>query len=193
MKVEFKKLDDINKIAAIKASSSLSKMIRQPVGVDISKADFLRNNGVHQLMENNECVAALLVRISGDLKGMAFLCFPSSNALVFSDYLLHKEEGTSVDFREPEISALAEVANIVIGNFLGLFSHPLKLDSVMHHAPEFKLDNFGTLIQYVENEIKHKVNDKIMIEIIISLHHFELRGYLVFMIGYEEMKRALEQ
>ena len=191
--MELEKIDEVTKVAAIQASAALSKLINLPVGVDISPANTMRLEDLHPFMNPEEEVIGITAKLSGNLTGMSLLFFPRETALKFCDLLLKNKEKTSVSFSELEISALTEVANIVIGNFLWPFAFPLKLESVIHHAPEFMMDNYKNMIHHFAVTLNMHIHERMMVEIGITLQHFQLKGYLVFMFGMKEMKKALEQ
>ncbi len=187
------KLNEISKIAAIKASSSLSKLIQQPVGVAIAPAATLSPDETPIVTSPSDDIAGIIAPLSGDLKGVAILFFPKDPAYLLCDVLLHKREGETKSFSEMEISALTEVANIVIGNFLGPFASPLKLNSVFHHMPKFKFESYQTIIDQEMEKLRLNMDSQMMVEIIISLHSLKLKGFLMFMIEAQEMQKVLER
>lgn len=187
------KLNEVSKVAAIKASSSLSKLIQQPVGVAISPGVTLNSDETPTITNTHDKIAGIIAPLSGDLQGVSIMFIPKEPAFLLCDLLLHKKDGETQSFSELEISALTEVANIVIGNFLGPFASPLKLDSLYHHVPNFKYESYQTIIDQVMKKLKMRVDSKLLIEIVISMHTLKLKGFLVFMIEANEMQKAFNQ
>jgi chemotaxis protein CheY-P-specific phosphatase CheC len=187
------KLNEISKAAAIKASSALSKLIQQPVGVDISPSSILDAKDFSKRINNYGEVVSIISQVSGELKGVSLMMFPNKTALFLCDILLNRKTGTTEKFDEMEISALTEVANILFGNFLTPFAYPLKVESLMHHVPKFKNDSFERTFIYLNDFIDDNIQDKLWVEIMITLNYQSINGYLVFMLGKEEMKNVLEK
>ncbi len=185
------KLVEVSKVAALKASSSLSKLINQPVDVDILPAKILSHDSNPLYTKEDDMVVGINILLSGELQGTAILFFSKTADLRLCDVLLKRKEGESKIFTETEMSALTEIANIVIGNFMGSFAHPLKLNSVLHHVPDFRFDSYNHLIEKVVLDMNLKVNDKFLVEIIIAFQNLKIRGFLVFFFGMEEMKNVL--
>lgn len=189
--MQLKKLDEISKMAAVKASAALSKLIQQPVGLDIAPAMTLHSEEPPIFMKQDDKVVAITAAISGNIEGLSLFFFSKEAALLLCDMLLQKTAGTTVDFSSTEISALNEVANIVIGNFLAPFAYPLKLDAVLHHAPKFKCDSYSGIMEHINQSINRATQDTLFIEIVISLQHIKLKSFLVFVMGIEQMKSIL--
>jgi len=187
-----KKLDEISKVAAIKASSSLSKMIEIPVGVDVSPAITITKEQFPLIMNPNESVVSMNIPVVGDLNGMGLIIFPRAVALTLCDFMLHKNLGDTKLFLELESSALIELANIVIGNFLSPFAHPLQLNSVMHRTPIFKSDKYLTIIEDVNQALKNSISETALIEIVINLNHMQIRGYMIIMLGMDKIQHAID-
>lgn len=185
------KLNEISKVAAVKASASLSKMIASPVGVDIAPAIEISADRFPILMKPEEQVVSMTIPIIGDLEGVAFMFFNRSFALTLCDLIFHKEVGNTQKFTELESSALIELGNIVIGNFLGPFAHPLQLNSVMHRTPIFKVDSYTTVINDISETMKDSIKESALIEISVNIKHINVKGLMLVVFGMEQIKQAV--
>lgn len=187
------KLDEICRVAAVKASASLSKMINVPVGVDILPAVQISDNHFPILMDPEEPMVSLTIPITGDLNGVAFMFFPRTVACTLCDLMLLKNKGETKIFTEMESAALVELSNIVIGNFLNPFAHPLQLDSVMHRTPIFKADKYADFLLEINNSTNNNVQESAMVEIVINLNHTSVKGFLIIMLGIKQITQAIAQ
>lgn len=187
------KLDEISRMAAVKASAALSKTIQYPVGVDVSPAVELEKNELPKWMAGDDSLVAMTVPITGDLNGVAVMTFAPDVAMALCDLIYQKKIGDTKTFSEMEQSALTELANIVIGNFLELFAYPLQLDSVMHRAPSFKCDKYVNIKEHIELAMKNNINQGAMIELVINLNHTKIKGFFIIVLGTSEVNQAISQ
>jgi chemotaxis protein CheC len=193
MQKHLDKINEASKMAAVKASAALSKLIDQPVGVAISPAQTLAVTSTTTYTNAEDQVVGIIAPLSGDLKGISMMVFPKSGACILCDILLHREENETQSFQEMEISALTEVANIVIGNFLGPFASPLNLESVMHHVPHFRADNYQNMIDYITASAQLTIDNQLMVEIVITMQHLKIKGHLILMMGLQEMQQSMDK
>lgn len=187
------RINEASKMAAVKASSALSKLIQQPVGVAISPAITLQGEGLPLHDGAEEKMVGITVPLSGDLQGLSLMFFTQGSALALCDILLKRDEHETKKFDEMEISALTEVANIVIGNFLGPFAHPFQLDKLMHHIPKFNCDTYQDLLTRIHSSLNEKIQERLLVEILITLQHLKVRSFLIFLLGLEEIQNVLEK
>ena len=82
-----------------------------------------------------------------------------------------------------EISALTEVANIVIGNFLTSFARPLQIDSLMHRAAHFSCEEFASFMEEVAPAISKSVKDGIVVEVAFHFQNIKIRGIAIFLFN----------
>ena len=178
-------LDEICKVAADKATAALSKFLQTPVGVEMNPAEVKHIDGVAILMDSNSDVVALSLPITGALPGWAFSIFSEQAGLSLCDELLFRQSGVTKAFHDAEISALAEIANIVIGNFLTSFAQSLKMDTMMHHSATFELGKFGALFEKISSSIEKNIG-KLVVKICFLFQHANIQGYVI--VVFDEKK-----
>lgn len=191
--MQLNKLNEVSKAAALKASASLSKLIEQPVGVYIAPAMVLGSDEFPSLTKPEDCVVSITAKLSGDLRGLSLMLFPKETALILCDMLLRRKESETENFDALEVSALTEIANILFGNFLTPFAHPLKIETLMHHVPNFKCETFEITNNLINQELSKNVQDNLLVEIMISLNYLKVKGFLIFMLSEEGIKSVLER
>jgi len=188
---QFEMLNEITKVAAIKATSALSKILELPIGVDIIPVEKKRLDEIQTIMKTEEKIVGLSVPILSPLPGACLLIYTESAALSLCDTMYHRKEGESKQFNEKEISALTEAANIVIGNFLTSFAIPLQIDTLLHRAAQFNRDNFANFIEEISLGFAKNIQDGLIVEIAFHFQHLKIQGLAIFLFDSESMTAAL--
>lgn len=187
------KIDKVSKMAAVKASASLSKLMKNPVGLEMSPAAVVKDHELPNGMKPDDLMVGITAPLSGGLKGMSLLLYRKEPALLLCDMLLQRKPNETNSFLEIEISALTEVANIIVGNYLTQFSKPLNLSAVMHHVPSFKCDTYAKMVEHVTEDVGKTIDDGIWLEIIIAMQQHRIKGYLMFMLDLDAMNKVFSK
>ncbi len=191
--MKFEMLNDITKIAAIKATSALSKILEFPIGVDIIPVEIKRLDELKTIMSANEKVVGLNVPILGPLPGVSLFIFSENAALSVCDVMFHRDDGTTNSFGEMEISALSEAANIVIGNFLTSFATPLQIESLIHKPADFNFEKFVNFINEVSQGLKRNAAGSIFVEISFNFQHIRIKGMAIFLFDEVKMLELIKK
>jgi chemotaxis protein CheY-P-specific phosphatase CheC len=179
--VHFNMLNEITKVAAIKATNALSKMLEFPIGVDVIPVETKTLEQIKYIMRADEQVVGLSVPITGILPGTCLLIYPEKSAFAICDAMLHREEGATQVFSDMEISALTEVANIVIGNFLTSFAMPLQIESLLHRSAHFNYNQFAEFMDSISVSLAKNVKDGIVVEVAFHFQHVKIQGLAIFL------------
>ncbi len=112
-------LREVANIGAGHAATALSQMTGQTIMISVPR---LVISAVHEIPNHvdsrEEPVAAVLLRILGDLTGLALLVLPQATALRVAEMMAHKPEGTFTAMGEYEQSAIREAGNILSSAYL---------------------------------------------------------------------------
>ena len=112
-------LREVANIGAGHAATALSQMTGQTIMISVPR---LVISAVHEIPNHvaakEEPVAAVLLRILGDLTGMALLVLPQTTALRVAEMMARKPEGTFTEMGEYEQSAIREAGNILSSAYL---------------------------------------------------------------------------
>ena len=165
-------LEKISRIASEESAAALSKMVGVPVEV---KVHFVKSVSVDDLfkeVKQEDARVVITFSIVGDAEGVIALLFSQESALRVASLLLKEESrAPREDFTTPERAALEEVANVIVGSYLLVFSKELGIRNLLHRAG---LLYTGTL-------------DAIRAQILASLARSPLEGDLVgILFDYEE-------
>ena len=184
------KLQEINQQAASNASNALSKLIDEPVGLGISKAEIKKVEDLSPVIDPEEIVAGIYLPVTGDIKGASLLLFPKETAFTLSDLLSRRESGTTRKLTKLDESALKEVGNIISGNYFTVLSNELQA-KIIEHVPSFSFDMFGAIINQIIAKFAQGAEKALVIEIEFIFKPRTLKGYFLLLFDLQQLKAIL--
>lgn len=125
------------------AAAMLSKLLRQPVGVQV--ADAWMSDRARLESQSQASGIGIFMAIRGELKGSLLLFFPEASAEWISCRLLRKASVEDL-LIEPASSTLKEVGNILASAFLASLENQLDLHS-LPSPPEIVRAPIGPLLK----------------------------------------------
>ncbi len=144
-------LREILETASRKAAESISKMIGTPVETEILN---IYTNPL-ELVEKEFDQENLGIILYSELKegegGITLFVMDEDSAMTLAQKLLGQGEQDAGNFGEQERSALREVGNILLGNFLAEVGDYFDIP-ILHTPPELKHDMIGV---YLENLLSY--------------------------------------
>jgi chemotaxis protein CheC len=115
-------LREVANIGAGHAATALSQMIGETIMISVPRINVTRLDDVRpHLGPPDEPVAAVLMRMMGDLTGRTLLVFPRRTAHRIAALLLHAK-GRDDDFSVMEQSAIKEAGNILSSAYMNALS-----------------------------------------------------------------------
>ena len=106
-------------IGAGHAATALSQMTGQTIMISVPRLVVSAVNEIpNHIAAREEPVAAVLLRMLGDLTGLTLLVLPRSTALRVAEMMSRKPEGTYTEMGEYEQSAIREAGNILSSAYL---------------------------------------------------------------------------
>jgi len=121
-KLSARQLDALREVANIgagHAATALSLMTGQTIMISVPR---LVVSAVHEIpnhvAEREEPVAAVLLKMLGDLTGLTLLVLPQATALRVAEMMARKPEGTFTEMGEYQQSAIREAGNILSSAYL---------------------------------------------------------------------------
>jgi chemotaxis protein CheC len=114
-------LREVANIGAGHAATALSQMTGHTIMISVPRINIAPLEDIpNQVAMNEEPVAAVLMKILGDLTGLALLVFPQPTALRVAGLMMKRDGVTALD--EIEQSALREAGNILSAAYLNALS-----------------------------------------------------------------------
>jgi chemotaxis protein CheC len=133
-------LDEIHTAGAITATISMSELMKRDIRVSFPETKVVELSKVAEELGGEEApVGGIYVGLKGDIAGGILIVLPIEHVYGFSDLLLRREPGTTVEIGESEVSGLTEMGNILSASFIRSASDKTKL-SVLQDVPELKID-----------------------------------------------------
>jgi len=116
-------LREVANIGAGHAATALSVMIGSTIMISVPNINVARLDEMPPVVAApEEPVAAVLLRMLGDLTGRTLLVFPHEVAMRLSEMLLRRPLGSSQEFGTLEQSAIKEAGNILSSAYMNALS-----------------------------------------------------------------------
>jgi chemotaxis protein CheC len=161
-------LQELGNIGAGSAATALSQLLGRDVGLNVPAVQIVPVDKItERLATRNQIVAAVYLRVFGEIKARTLIIFPQDRIMLFLDLLMKRELGTTRDFGETEQSALKEVGNIIISAYLNAIAKFIGLNSVPS-VPALAVDMLEAIFQTVSTEMAEMGQDALLIENIMT-------------------------
>ncbi len=150
-KMQEEKLDffqELENIGVSHAATALSVMLDREVAIRVPRVQFCEYKTICDILDGPEnVVAGLLVCISDDIDGFILLVLDQQDAYTLTNALLGemKNEESSDELSELQISALNEVGNILIGSYITAISSLTGL-RINASVPDLVFDMAGAVM-----------------------------------------------
>jgi chemotaxis protein CheC len=130
-------LREVANIGAGHAATALSQMTLQTIMISVPRVNIAPLEDIpNQVGSNEEPVAAVLMKILGDLTGLALLVFPNATALRVAGLMMQREVTTLDELGQ---SALREAGNILSAAYLNALSEFMGM-ILMPSPPSLAID-----------------------------------------------------
>ncbi|CAN5779985.1 chemotaxis protein CheC [soil metagenome] len=138
---------EIANIGAGHAATALSEMTRRAIMIDVPELHVVRLEDVDRLLgEPDEVVAAVMMKVLGDVTGRTVQVFPAASASKLTTMVVGGVEPAFPDgFDEMHQSALKEIGNTIVGAYLNALSDFMGMLLIMS-APSLAIDMAGAVM-----------------------------------------------
>lgn len=139
---------EIGNIGAGNATTSLGKMLDKRISMSVPEASLVPFNDVSAIFNGPETmVVGVMVSMSGDIKGFILLMMEFNDAMEMTGVLTGEDmSATTLEtLNAMDLSALSEVANILIGSYLSAISSLSGL-RIMPSVPDIVIDMAGAIM-----------------------------------------------
>jgi chemotaxis protein CheC len=144
-------LREVANIGAGHAATALSQMTGLTIMISVPKLTVAPLEEVpNQIADREEPVAAVLMKMLGDLTGFTLLVFPKPTALRLAGLMLKRTDVS--EFGELEQSALKEAGNILSAAYLNALSEFLGM-ILLPSPPSLAIDLSGAVLSSTYMEI----------------------------------------
>jgi chemotaxis protein CheC len=180
---ELDALRETANIGAGHAATALSQMTQSAIMITVPTVTIAALEEIPpQVSESEEPVAAVLMRMTGDLTGRTLLLLPYSTALRVGQLMLRREGPHADHFSELEESALKEAGNILSGAYMNALSDFMGL-LLLPSPPSFAVDMSAAVLTsaYLEFGAERDVVFAVETQFYLQEHGERLRGFFLLM------------
>jgi chemotaxis protein CheC len=187
-------LREVANIGAGHAATALSQMTGQTIMISVprlvvSAVDEIPNH----VSEDEEPVAAVLLRMMGDLTGLTLLVLPRGTALRIAEMMARKPEGTFVEVGEYEQSAIKEAGNILSSAYLNALAEFMGM-ILLPSPPQLEVDLSQAILTstYLEQS---RGTDRVVViesEFYLKERNEPLRGFFILLPDKPSLDQILK-
>lgn len=187
-------LREVANIGAGHAATALSQMTGQTIMISVPR---LVVSAVHEIPNHvsngEEPVAAVLLRMLGDLTGLTLLVLPRATALRVAEMMAHKPEGTFTQMGPYEQSAIKEAGNILSSAYLNALAEFMGM-ILLPSPPQLEVDLSDAILTstYLESSNGAEVVFVIESEFYLKELNEQLRGFFFLLPDKASLGKILK-
>ena len=159
-------LKELGNIGAGNAATALSKLLNKEINMNVPFASIVSFNEMMELMGGSDRpVAAVFLRMEGELSGSLFFVLSVADATKLVNQLIQENQVNEQDLPSHELglSALQEVGNIISAHYLTALSECIGL-IVTPSVPQVTIDMVGAIVVTGLLEISQVSDQSIFID-----------------------------
>lgn len=154
---------EIGSIGTGSAATALSGLIGEQVRMTVPKIEIKDFNDAITMMGGPEdVVAAVLVKMSGDMKGTMLFLLRMEFVNAVLSRILHKKIDDYTQLYEMEISVLSEVGNIMISSYINALSKLAEMD-INLSVPAIAVNMLGGIMSVPMAEMGYETDSLMLI------------------------------
>lgn len=185
-------LQDINKQASERVSNAISKLISKEVKVSFVKYEVADAKKIIPLIGSENMVVSIYLPIKVGLKGSSAVILYQKDALILSDLLMKREPGKTTALAEFDKSALKEVGNIILGNYLAILSNTLKTE-VIEGMPNYSQGMLGAILEQIAGDTAEEFSKALIVEVQFEIQPLILKGYLYILLEADKINELVSK
>ncbi len=182
-------LVDMNQAAAENASRALSQLIDRSVKVVFSQMGTKKLADLCPFIPAQTVVMAIELPVRGETNGVAMLILPEDFSLTIVDILTGKRAQATRLLSDLEESALKEVANVITGGYLTIFSDMTGI-ALIGRLPILFRDTFKHVISQARRDFLEDIEDVLAGEVELAFESATFKGY--FLLLLRQSKKLLD-
>lgn len=159
--MELDVLKEIGSIGTASAATALSGIVNREIRMTIPEVTILGYDAsIRKIGDPEELVSAVLVQMSGDMKGCMLFIIKKALVDVFMSSLLNKQIDDLLQLGEIEVSAINEIGNIMISSYINAMSSLIGV-SIELSVPGIAVNMLGGILSVPIAEFGY-LTDKLM-------------------------------
>jgi chemotaxis protein CheC len=164
-KLQLDALAEVMSIGMGHASTALSQLINEKIGVKLSSLELLPLSTIpHKLGDESVLSTGVYLRITGGLSGTTLLVFPRESALFVADIISNKTIGTTTIIGKEDRSGIEELGSIITASFLNAMSDFLDI-KLCPSTPVTVFDVSSAIVRFVLIGINKKIDYGMLVRV----------------------------
>lgn len=185
-------LKELGNIGAGSAATALSQLIGKDIGLSVPGVVVIPVEEITKIASaQNKIVAAVYMRVFGEIKARTLMVFPQDKVLLLLDMIMRRPLGETREFGETEQSAMKEIGNIIISAYLNAIAKFIGLNSVPS-VPALAIDMVEAIFETISAELTETSREAIFIETTMIESTTNLTCNIFLIPDEEAMKKILE-
>ncbi|MFP4465875.1 MAG: chemotaxis protein CheC [Candidatus Goldiibacteriota bacterium] len=185
-------LKELGNVGAGNAATALSQLLGRNITLSIPKVDVLPvEELVARVPGKGKIVAAVYLKIFGEIPARALIIFPQDKVFLLLDLLFKQEPGTTKKFTENEQSAVKEIGNIIVSSYLNALSKFIGLNAVPS-VPALAVDMVEAIFQTVSAEMAETGRQALLVETEMTEEITKVNSSLFLIPDEGSMEKILE-
>ncbi len=157
-------LVELANIGSGNAATALSQLLGKDIKLSVPSINLVPvTKIVEKAKKTNEIVAAVYLRIFGEITARALIIFPKEKIFSMLDFVMKRKIGETKELGENEQSALKEIGNIIVSAYLNAIAKFIGLNSVPS-VPALAIDMIEAIFETVSGEIAEMDEEALLIE-----------------------------
>jgi len=174
-------LRETGSIGAGHAATALSQLVGHSVSIDVPTLEVIGIGDVPQLFGGPEAlVAAVHIKLLGDLGGSMLFMAERSAALALVDLMRARPVGTTRTYSADEEALFSHVASILMSAYLAAIGRLADL-SLLPARPSSALDMAGALMEAVTSAVAQFADVALLLRTRFHEAETSVDGYLFFL------------
>ena len=184
-------LREIGNIGAGNATTALAKLVNAKIDMKVPRVALVDFPNLSSTIGNEEdLMVAVLVTLSGDIKGMMmFMMYKKSTVFLIEQMLAGSGMEVGDEFGDMEMSVIGELGNIISGSYLTALSSLLNM-SIDMSIPYTAVDMAAAIISVPAIEFG-KVGDEVLLIQTDFGDDFDVNGYFILIPELESYGKIL--
>lgn len=186
-------LKEIGNIGAGNAATSLSQMLCKRIDMNVPEVGLLNYNDIIKSIGGAEnIVVGILVSFYGDIEGVILFILKKEFVHMILNSLLGTELNNFEEISEMDMSALSEIANIMVSSYVNSISTltNMKIDITV---PSLNIDMSGALLDSVTAEFSDVADRIISIKEKYYLQNDTVYSHMLLLPSMSSLKILLNR
>lgn len=186
-------LREIGSIGTGNAATALSGIMSEPVQMTVPKIDLREfNDAISLLGEAEELVAAVLVKMSGEIEGTMLFLLRLDFITSVLRHIMGKEITEFSQLQEMEISALTEIGNIMISSYTNAISTLAGVEIDLS-VPAIAVNMLGGILSVPMAEIGYETDKLLMINGTLIVQGEEHDSTILMLPDIESLNKLMNK